>query len=59
MEGLLAGTANKQNVILLTKLVSRASFLKALKKEAEDASTSGNIVEPEIKTNPDAQEESD
>ena len=59
MKGLLAGTSKTLNAILSTKLGSRASILKASKKAAEDASTSGNIIKPEIKTNPDAQEEAD
>ena len=57
MKGLLAGTPNNLNAILSTNLVSRASILKTSRKSAADASTTGNVVEPEIKTNTDAQEE--
>ena len=59
IEGLISGTTNNLNAILSTKLVSRASILKASKNTASAASTSCRVDEPEIKTNPDAQEEAD
>ena len=59
MKGLLANATNELNSILSTKLVTHSSILKDLTAAAALASTSTTTVDPEIKTNPDAQEETD
>ena len=57
MKVLLAKAANELKSILSTKLVTRSSVLKDSKATAAAASTSTTTVEPEIKSNADAQEE--
>ena len=63
MKGLLVNTVNALTDIKSTKVANRASVLKASKRAAEEATrnaASGDpAVEPEIKTNQDAQEEAD
>ena len=59
MKGLLSKADNKLNLILLTKLVTHSSVLKESNATTAAVSTSTTTVEPEIKTNADAQEEAD
>ena len=59
MKGSLADAANDLNSILSTKLVKRSSILKASKGATTLASTPTLAVEPNVKTNTDAQEEAD
>ena len=60
MKGFIADATNELNSIKPTKLVNHSSVLKVPKRATEAATTLANAtVEPEIKTNQDAQEESD
>ena len=61
MEGLLANTVHALTSIKSTKVANRTSVLKVSKRAAEEAKQNAAAgdptVEPDIKTNQDAQEE--
>ena len=63
MKGFLADVVNALTSIKYTKVANRASVLRTSKKAAEGATrntASGDLpVEPDTKTNHDAQEEAD